>query len=413
MKKTVFSLLETRQEAQSRARMRLLKAASLGRLARVKNSAKSSGIDFDSVFDVLPQSEVLEIEVKVDLSHLSMQLVAFFDMLDLHWRSLIFDVDETSITPRVAETVLGKALSLSMKQRHRVDHWAKFYASKFSDTDQITGRDAHDLRKQLLPASGPLCFAGPQTEHGVDEMISRVYEGAPWLKSPLNVIWRAAQNRMREEGYFGVFLVLLVGGHGTGKSSLARNIAQAAGVHHVEIDVGAGTSAMRISGVESGWASRQIGEVLRAVIDSGSPNPFIIINEVDKVGGGMSSTSGSRSCLTDALLPLLESSTAKHFRCPATNLTLDLSSVSWILTANDISAIDPVLMSRMRVVQIPPLSIEDVMLYIETHHGDLDPHVLFDLRMAILRGWSPAITLRHIDRIVAEIKGAETRALHH
>lgn len=33
MKKTVFSLLETRQEAQSRARMRLLKAASLGRLA--------------------------------------------------------------------------------------------------------------------------------------------------------------------------------------------------------------------------------------------------------------------------------------------------------------------------------------------------------------------------------------------
>jgi ATP-dependent Lon protease len=94
-------------------------------------------------------------------------------------------------------------------------------------------------------------------------------------------------------------------------------------------------------------------------------------------------------------------------------IPLDLSSVSWILTANDISAIDPVLLSRMRVVQIPPLSIEDVMLYIETHHHDLDPHVLFDLRMAILRGWSRAITLRHIDRIVAEIKGAETRALHH
>jgi len=117
--------------------------------------------------------------------------------------------------------------------------------------------------------------------------------------------------------------------------------------------------------------------------------------------------------MSDALLPLLERSTAKHFRCPATGVTVDLGDVSFVLTANNIKAIDPVLLSRMRVIQIPRLTIDDVMSYVETHHEDLDPHTIFDLRMAVIRNWSRAVTLRHIDRIVSELKAGTARPQLH
>jgi ATP-dependent Lon protease len=413
MKKTLYTIRETRDEAKTRIWKKLLRATRKRAYTQVKSDASDLGIPFDEVFDVDIDDASHEVRVfqnhDVDFEHFRIQITQLASLASpATMRAQTFDLSYNQ-----ACSIIEDAINQTPVQKKRIEARATRYAKRYPVTRQISAKTDKGTLKQLKSASGPLTYAGPRTAHEIDELVAKLYAEAPWLRRPLNIIWASLKARMSEDGCLGLPPTLLVGAHGTGKSTLARNIAEQAGIHHVEIDAGAGTSAMRIAGVEAGWSSSQIGEVFRAVIDSQSPNPMIIINEIDKVGGGQHSSSGFRSSMSDALLPLLERSTAKHFRCPATGVTVDLGDVSFVLTANNIKAIDPVLLSRMRVIQIPRLTIDDVMSYVETHHKDLDPHTIFDLRMAVIRNWSRAVTLRHIDRIVSELKAGTARPQLH
>jgi hypothetical protein len=413
MKKVAFTIRETREEAKIRVLKKLLRTSRKRSYTQVKSDAADLGIPFDEVFDV--DIDEVSHEVRVFQNH------------DVEFENFRIPITQlaTLASPETMRTqsydlsyhracsIIEGAINQSTAQKKRIEAKATRYAQRYPTARQISAKTDKETLKLLKSASGPLPYGGPRTGHEIDELIAKLYAEAPWLNKPLNVIWASLKARMSEDSFFGLTPTLLVGAHGSGKSTLARNIAEKAGLHHVEIDAGAGTSAMRIAGVEAGWSSSQIGEVFRAVIDSQSPNPMIIINEIDKIGGGQHSSSGFRSSMSDALLPLLERSTARHFRCPSTSVTVDLGDVSFVLTANNIGAIDPVLLSRMRVIHIPRLTIDDVMSYVEARHADLDPRDVFDLRMAVIRNWSHAITLRHIDRIVSELKAANARPLLH
>ncbi|WP_417248600.1 ATP-binding protein [Celeribacter sp.] len=413
MKKTTYTIRETRSEAKTRIWKKLLRASRKRAYTRLKSKADELGIPFDEAFDIGID----------ELSHEA----SVFQNFDFNFKAFRKQIAEllTSFDPDACRAdahdfsyfqaclIVETVINQKSEQKKHIEARATKYARRYPLTRQISSKTDKETLKRLQSATGPLAYAGPRSEHEIDELVAKIFAEAPWLQRPLNVIWSSLKARMVEDRFFGLTPTLLVGAHGTGKSTLARNIAEQAGIHHVEIDAGAGTSAMRIAGVEAGWSSSQMGDVFRAVIDSQSPNPMVIINEIDKVGKGATSSSGSRSSMSDALLPLLERSTAKHFRCPATGVTVDLGDVSFILTANNINAIDPVLLSRMRVIQIPRLTIDDVMAYVETHHADLDPRDLFALRMAVIRNWSRAVTLRHIDRIVSELKAVNARPLLH
>ncbi|WP_114962342.1 ATP-binding protein [Tritonibacter mobilis] len=412
MKKSAYMIRETREEAKTRVWKKILRATRKRAYMRLKSDAGDLGIPFEEVFDVDIDEESYEVRVfqnhDVEFEHFRIPITQLASLASPETMRAQYDLSYHRTC-----AIIEDAINQSTAQKKRIEARATRYARRFPVSRQISARTDGETLKLLKSASGPLAYAGPRTVHEVDELVAKLFADAPWLQTPLSVIWTSLKVRMAEDQFFGLTPTLLVGAHGTGKSTLARHIAKNAGIHHVEIDAGAGTSAMRIAGVEAGWASRQIGEVFRSVIDSRSPNPMIIINEIDKIGSGQQSSGGYRTSMSDALLPLLERSTAQHFRCPATGVTVDLGDVSFVLTANNIEAIDPVLLSRMRVIHIPRLTIDDVMSYIETHHGDLDQRTLFDLQMAIIRGWSRAVTLRHIERIISELKSENARPLLH
>jgi ATP-dependent Lon protease len=188
-------------------------------------------------------------------------------------------------------------------------------------------------------------------------------------------------------------------------------MAEEAGLPVAEIDVGAGTSAFRIAGVEAGWNSRQIGDVLRLVCDGRTANATMIINEVDKVGGGISSTSGTRSSMSDALLPLLEPSTASRFRCPASGLDCDMSRVIWIATANEPDRIDAVLRSRLEAIEVPALGREDLEQYVDLVIPEEDRGAVRRLLADLPVG--PRLTLRHVRRLANRLRGAERQDMLH
>jgi ATP-dependent Lon protease len=131
----------------------------------------------------------------------------------------------------------------------------------------------------------------------------------------------------------------------------------------------------------------------------------VILNEVDKIGGGSASSSGTQTSMADALLPLLEQGTAQRFRCPASGLDHDLSRVNWILTANRIECINSILRSRLEAIHVPSLSYCDFELYIDL----IIPAQDRDAVKSILAGLAPStpLTLRHITRLTDRLYGSD------
>jgi ATP-dependent Lon protease len=84
-------------------------------------------------------------------------------------------------------------------------------------------------------------------------------------------------------------------------------------------------------------------------------NPIVLIDEVDKCGTGTSNGS-----LTRALLPMLESETAQRYPDPYIQSAVNLSHVSFIMTANDDTVLPHALRDRLRILRMPRIEIEHV-----------------------------------------------------
>ncbi|WP_018914281.1 AAA family ATPase [Thiomonas sp. FB-6] len=140
--------------------------------------------------------------------------------------------------------------------------------------------------------------------------------------------------------------MLLVGPPGVGKSHFAEQLATALGVsvHRLAMDAVQTTSAL--AGSDSHWYNSRTGLVFEALIHSGTANPIILLDEVDKV------RENSSYHPLSPLHTLLEPLTAKRFADRCIELPLDASHIVWVATANEESALDAPLRSRFAIHRI-------------------------------------------------------------
>ncbi|UWR30968.1 AAA family ATPase [Sulfitobacter sp. W002] len=265
-----------------------------------------------------------------------------------------------------------------------------------------------DLKNFLTGGAGPLSLAGPRSTHQVDEVFARVHSRAPWLRHVTERIWRHARGRAAA-GVIGYSAppMMIWGPGGTGKSELASIIAEETGCPNLEMDAGAGSASFRVTGVESGFSTRQIGEPLRLIAEHGIANPVITINEVEKAMGGVNTANGLNTSMISALFPMLEPSSAKAFRCPASGLVCDMSRINWMMTGNDIDMLPAPFLTRLEVIEVPGLSLEDYLEATEVLCPD-DPEMLRAVRSFILDTHStPGFSLRHIIRIIDRLAPSE------
>jgi hypothetical protein len=146
---------------------------------------------------------------------------------------------------------------------------------------------------------------------------------------------------------------LLVGAPGIGKSRWVRRLSELLDLPARTLPLGGSSDARYLSGTARGWGSAQPSGVVEAIVQTGTANPLIIGDEVDKAGG-----SDRNGRVSHALLALLERETASTWHDDCLRAMVDLSHVNWLLTANDASGLPAALLSRLRIVDIGPPAVD-------------------------------------------------------
>lgn len=138
--------------------------------------------------------------------------------------------------------------------------------------------------------------------------------------------------------------LLLAGPPGVGKSAYVKRLAMLLATRVVEISVSTLTASFSLSGLDPSYAAARPGLIWDS-LDDKCISPVVLLDEVDKPPAR---ADGALGCL----YTLLEQHTARTFCDEALRLPIDASHVLWMATCNDVTAIDPALLSRFHVIDV-------------------------------------------------------------
>lgn len=201
-------------------------------------------------------------------------------------------------------------------------------------------------------------------------------------------------------------IICFVGPPGVGKTSLAYSIANAINRNFAKISLGGISDEAEILGHRKTYIGSNPGRIVSALKKSGSINPVILIDEIDKMSKDYKGDPAS------ALLNVLDPEQNKFFSDNYIEEEIDLSRVMFITTANYVDQIPDALKDRLEIINLPGYTeyekvdiAKDYLLpKIYDNHGINDEIVISNkILLDIIRHYTKEAGVRELERMLATI----------
>ena len=141
-------------------------------------------------------------------------------------------------------------------------------------------------------------------------------------------------------------VICLVGPPGVGKTTFAESIASSLNKKFVKISLGGINDPAELLGHRKTYIGSAPGKIVTSLIKSGVTNPIILLDEVDKM------SKDYKGDPVNTLLDILDNKQNKNFTDNYLEEKIDLSNITWILTANDKNEIPLVLQDRLDIINL-------------------------------------------------------------
>ena len=244
------------------------------------------------------------------------------------------------------------------------------------------------------------------------KVLERDHYGLEKVKE--RILETIAVRQMNPEGKGQI--LCLVGPPGVGKTSIAISVAKALNRKLARLSLGGVRDEADIRGHRKTYIGSMPGRIIEAISRSGSMNPLLLLDEIDKLGNDY------RGDPASALLEVLDSEQNSTFRDHFLEIPVDLSKIMFITTANTTDTIPRPLLDRMEVIQLSSYTDEEKLQIAKRHlfpkqlaeHGLKKSAVRIsdDVYRAVIRDYTRESGVRLLERRLAAIcRKADMRLL--
>ena len=336
--------------------------------------AQNSGIDFAEKAKMLCQlNPTRRLEMAVKLLRQEVEMLRLESEIQEKTRAAI-DQNQKDYYLREQMKVIREELGEADEEAEFGEYEQKIRALKLDqEQEKKLLKDVERLRKQPFGSS-----EGAVLRNYLDTVLE-----LPWNVKTKERIDVASARKILDKDHFGLEkvkeriletlavrqmapsmppqILCLVGPPGVGKTSIAYSIARSLNRKLARISLGGVHDEADIRGHRKTYVGAMPGRIISALIQAGSANPVLLLDEVDKMGADY------RGDPSAALLEVLDGEQNRTYRDHYLEIPVDLSDVMFITTANTLDTVPRPLLDRMEVIELGSYTDEEKVMIAKNH----------------------------------------------
>ena len=187
-----------------------------------------------------------------------------------------------------------------------------------------------------------------KNHYGLESIKSRILDYLATII--LNLKNNSAENLLHAP------ILCLVGLAGTGKTTLAKSIAEAMNKHFERIPFGGMADSSALRGQSRVFPDAEPGAVIKKLVHAKTRNPVILLDELDRV------SEATRADVMGVLVEMLDPEQNVAFTDHYIDYPFNLSNTLFIATANNTTVISTAVMDRLEIIQMPSYTDEEKLV---------------------------------------------------